>query len=347
MLPVIEHIPLRVRKLLSNMQELPRNIPESFRESHDLGLQGCGEQARSEVLADDEDNYGIYRAEANKTTGVGWRVFLKRQGCRISRAFQDSVYGSPEASQAQARAYRDAVISAVPLRTNHEQAVRLKKSNRSGISGVRYAEYHKGPFWMAMIETQNGRKSKHFSVNKYGHDEAKKLAISQRQAWLNDLPVAYLTTTKHADTAALKHVAVQIDPTPDAFSYENLSEAEVKARLASIDAHFDSLRPPRLFVRVRCYKMSDLAVYVSDVGRPARNKAILVGMRRQSLETALSKALPKIEAAITEFYNADVARWFMKRQGNHSLELAHFDPDTGFSVLLFIPVDLIPEKRGQ
>ncbi|PDT39087.1 hypothetical protein CO671_00850 [Rhizobium sp. M10] len=38
------------------------------------------------------------------------------------RLFKDNVDGSPEASLVQAEAYRDVVISALPPKTNHEQA---------------------------------------------------------------------------------------------------------------------------------------------------------------------------------------------------------------------------------
>lgn len=300
---------------------------------------------RGQVLPNDQDNYGIYRADANKTTGPGWRVFLQRQGRRISRAFQDSVYGSSDAGLAQAKSYRDAVISAIPPRTNHEQAVLLKKSNRSGISGVRYAEYNKGPFWMAMIDTPEGRKNRSFSVSKYGYEEAKARAIAQRQAWLKEHPVSYLGSMPDAD--APNDITYRPEPAPDVYPCEHLPEAEVKARLASIDARFDALRPPRLIVRVRCYQGSDLAVYVSNAGRPARNKQMYIGMRRQSLDMALTKARPKIESAITEFYNANVTQWFMNERGRGLLDPARFDPNEGFSELVFVPTELISKYSGQ
>ncbi|TCN34139.1 hypothetical protein EV184_102451 [Sinorhizobium americanum] len=54
----------------------------------------------------DVDIYGIWREEANERRGAGWWVSLSRQGQRVVRLFKDSVYSSPDASLAQAEAYR-------------------------------------------------------------------------------------------------------------------------------------------------------------------------------------------------------------------------------------------------
>ncbi len=45
---------------------------------------------------------------------------LRRRGHKIVRLFKDSIYGSDEAAYIAARAYRDAIIEAIPPATNHE-----------------------------------------------------------------------------------------------------------------------------------------------------------------------------------------------------------------------------------
>lgn len=252
------------------------------------------------------------------------------------------MYGSSDLGLAEAIAYRDAVIAALPPRTNNEQSVLLKSNNRSGISGVRYAEYSKGPFWMAMIETKDGRKSKSFSVRKYGYDQAKSRAIAQRQAWLAQRPISYVPTTEYADSMAKEQFAFRDDSAANVLPYKHLPDAEVKSRIEAINAHFDSLRPRRFHVRVRCYRMTDLAVYVSDVGRPARSKQVYIGIRRQTLETALAKAAPKVEGAIADFYDDDVSKWFMIEHGSRLLDVKNFDPGVGFSQVFFVPTELKP-----
>lgn len=69
------------------------------------------------------------------------------------REFPDGVYGSPEVGLMHAKAYRDAVMSAIPTTTNHESAVRLRKNNKIGIAGVRYEPSRKTgrPEWTARM----------------------------------------------------------------------------------------------------------------------------------------------------------------------------------------------------
>jgi len=67
-----------------------------------------------------------------------------------------------------ARAYRDAIITAIPPATNHEQAVLLRKNNESGISGVRRVKTREGDVWQATLMTNEGQKRENFSVSKFG-----------------------------------------------------------------------------------------------------------------------------------------------------------------------------------
>ncbi|CAN7376441.1 hypothetical protein LJR011_002504 [Agrobacterium tumefaciens] len=109
------------------------------------------------------DHYGLRREEASGThRGAGWWVSLRRRGHRIVRLFKDSIYGSGDAAYCQARAYRDAIILAIPPATNHEQAVLLRRNNRSGISGVRRVETADGDVW------HEGQKRENFSIAKFG-----------------------------------------------------------------------------------------------------------------------------------------------------------------------------------
>ncbi|MCF1461739.1 hypothetical protein FS827_10415 [Agrobacterium vitis] len=105
--------------------------------------------------ADNADTYALFREEHNENHGAGWWVDLRRRGIRVVRLFKDSIYGSPQASFDQAKAYRDAAISVLPPATNHEQAVLLRKNNKSGISGVRHVELAEDQAWEASLLTQN------------------------------------------------------------------------------------------------------------------------------------------------------------------------------------------------
>ena len=54
----------------------------------------------------------------------------------------------------------------------------VQSNNTSGISGVRFNE--KLNVWTARIATDQGRKSKSFSINKYGKEKALELAVNWR-----------------------------------------------------------------------------------------------------------------------------------------------------------------------
>ena len=113
----------------------------------DRGVGKSRRKAHSPQTKHDADAYGLKREEANERRGAGWWVSLRRRGHRIVRLFKDSVYGCDEATYKAARAYRDAIIEAIPPATNHEQAVLLRKNNKSGISGVRRVETRDGDVW--------------------------------------------------------------------------------------------------------------------------------------------------------------------------------------------------------
>ena len=111
----------------------------------------------------DAETYGLRREGAAGTRhGAGWWVSIRRRGHRIVRLFKDSIYGSGDAAYRQARAYRDAILLAIPPATNHEQAVLLRRNNRSGISGVRRIETTDGDVW------HEGQKRENFSTAKFG-----------------------------------------------------------------------------------------------------------------------------------------------------------------------------------
>jgi hypothetical protein len=74
------------------------------------------------------------------------------------------------------------------LASKREQAVnrQTSKRNSSGVKGVAFAK--RGKHWMACWTSVEGKgKSKSFSCNKYGYEEAKKMAIDHRNKMVNEL----------------------------------------------------------------------------------------------------------------------------------------------------------------
>ncbi|XUY30222.1 hypothetical protein RMR21_023965 (plasmid) [Agrobacterium sp. rho-8.1] len=293
-------------------------------------------KAHSPQTKHDAEGYGLHREEANERRGASWWVSLGRRGHKIVRLFKDSVYGSDEVAYRAARAYRDAIIEAIPPATNHEQAVLLRKTNKSGISGVRRIESREGEAWQATLMTNDGQKRENFSVSKFGELAAKSMAIAQRRKWLADLPVTHLAYAQHAADVALEHFADDLIPVSDVMPETHLTADEIEARIQVINDDFDRTRPKRLRVRVKRYHHNRLSVFVSDGGKSAKRKLMQVNTRKLGKLEALSEVKSKIEAAVAELYDADTARWFMEAQGNDLLDDNRFDAGEGFNVLVFV-----------
>ncbi len=290
--------------------------------------------------ADDAETYALTREEPNERRGGGWTVALRRRGKKIVRLFKDSIYGSSDTAYAQARAYRDAIITALPPPTNLEQAVKIRKHNKSGISGVRRVETEEGDVWQATPMTNEGQKKESFSIGWYGEEAAKSMAITQRTRWLKALPVKHLAYAHHAEEITRQNFDHQLDVVADVAPQVQIGEEEVVARIAEVNARFDAYRPPRLKVRVKSYGPARLAVAVSDGGLPARRKLAHVNTAKMMHGGALAAA-GKVREVVEEIYNADVAHWFATEHGNTLLAPESFDPAVGFKVTVWVPMELL------
>jgi len=302
----------------------------------DSGVGTSRRKAHSPGTKHDADNYGLKREEANERRGASWWVSLRRRGHRIVRLFKDSVYGSDEAAYKAARAYRDAIIEAIPPATNHEQAVLLRKTNKSGISGVRRVETRDGDVWETTLMTNDGQKRESFSVAKFGELAAKSMAIAQRRKWLAALPVTHLAYAQHAAEVAQEHFAGDLIPVSDVMPQTHLKEDEIEARIQAINDNFDKARPKRLRVRVKYYHGSRLSVFVSDAGKPAKRKLVQINTRRLEKLDVLTETKAKVEEAIAEFYDHDTAEWFMDTHGKALLAEDGFQVREGFNVLVLV-----------
>ncbi|UHS64289.1 hypothetical protein HRR99_19710 [Agrobacterium vaccinii] len=269
----------------------------------DNGVPKKRRKAHSPGTKHDAEGYGLAREEANERRGAGWWVSLRRRGHKIVRLFKDSVYSTDKAAYKAARAYRDAIIEAIPPATNHEQAVLLRKNIKSGISGVRRVETRDGDVWQVMLTTNKCLKRENFSVSKFGEQAAKSMAIAQRRKWLAALPVTHLAYAHHAAEMAQEHFADDLIPVSDVMPETHLTADEIEERIQSINDDFDRARPKRLRVRVKYYHGSRLSVFVSDAGRPAKRKLVHINTRRLEKLDVLTEAKAKVEAVITEFYD--------------------------------------------
>ncbi|HMO13729.1 MAG TPA: AP2/ERF family transcription factor [Pirellulaceae bacterium] len=134
----------------------------------------------------------ISRVETLSSAGnfnCGWQVRLQRRGQRFDRYFADSLYNGKRAALSAAKAYRDYLLKVTRSFTVKELAQYPSIRNNSGVVGVRSAtqvEYRGGyeftyHFWVAQWTDADGRRrTRSFSCDKYGEDEAFRLAVQAR-----------------------------------------------------------------------------------------------------------------------------------------------------------------------
>ena len=138
---------------------------------------------------------GITRIENYKNRANGWQVRLQRRGVKFSRFYKDSDYKSKDTALKSARRFYNQLCKEHPKLTPQEHAER--ETVRTGkIIGVRrllkidkrWSEEHIYEVWEAKWSHKKyQRRVKTFSIERYGEEEAKRLAIEARLQGLTEM----------------------------------------------------------------------------------------------------------------------------------------------------------------
>ena len=141
-----------------------------------------------------DPDYGISRFDDDIRNTHGWRVSLRRYGRMLVENFPDKKCGGRNKALNLARQYRDELLGKFPPITRREVCQIKRSNNKSGISGVcTYAKSYKlrdgtvreSRYWEASWPGGNGKNvSVNFSVNKYGEELARSMAIRARMLGL-------------------------------------------------------------------------------------------------------------------------------------------------------------------
>ena len=152
--------------------------------------------------------YGISRVDSERFRTHAWRVKLVRRGKIYFKSFPDKRFGGKGKALIQAKTFRDELLEKFPPISRREFCTRLRRNNRSGISGVyRYAKPYrlkdgklvKNWYWEATWPDGKGQQSHiNFSVNEYGETKAKRLAIEAREKALEDIDGYYWASARGA-----------------------------------------------------------------------------------------------------------------------------------------------------
>ena len=141
-----------------------------------------------------DPDYGISRFDDDIRNTHGWRVSLRRYGKVLVENFPDKKCGGRDRALQLARQCRDELLGKYPPITRREVCLIKRSNNKSGISGVcTYAKTYKlkdgsvreTRYWEASWPGGNGKNiSVNFSVNKYGEELARSMAIRARMRGL-------------------------------------------------------------------------------------------------------------------------------------------------------------------
>ena len=120
---------------------------------------------------------GIYRVNYPKQKGI--RVYLKFKDTEYQKVF--SLSGGERKALAKARRWRKEKLREIQNLREADNPLRRKQSNNtSGITGVRHGRTAWSDVWSATW-TENGKQfHRSFSIEKFGEEEAFKLACKAR-----------------------------------------------------------------------------------------------------------------------------------------------------------------------
>ncbi|MES2264692.1 MAG: AP2/ERF family transcription factor [Pseudomonadota bacterium] len=141
------------------------------------------------------DRIGIYRLCDLKRGGDYLHVVLRRNGKTFNKEFFEKRCGGEQRTLQLAQAWRDSIIDAHPAMTVAQFCAIVRSNNTSGVPGVirndkRSSKGKPVPriYWHARIPLGGGKyRYQNFSVNTFGEEEAKRLAIAARLQGLRDL----------------------------------------------------------------------------------------------------------------------------------------------------------------
>lgn len=168
----------------------------------------------------------LTRVDMTKKSGKhglhAWQFRLKRGDINISRFFHDNKLGGKEASLKNAQEFRDEIEKLYPPLSNRDKFTKITKKNKSGIVGVhriekdytkpdRPSEYHDSAWAATWIEESGKRKSKRFSIKKYGESEALRMAITERRQAIDKLSGTTINTESVWGANSLNNLIIAVE----------------------------------------------------------------------------------------------------------------------------------------
>ena len=280
--------------------------------------------------------YGIRReikTAADGSTQGNWMVAVNRRGGRVARSFSDDAYGGEEAARVTAEAWREAALRLIPPTTQLQNNTRVRRNNRSGVSGV-IRDERRG-VWEALVVRGDQRFSRRFLDKVHGEAQAKTLAIAARKELLCICPPdRFASRDPHATEVATRQFGQLLDRRFVADTPVSAVDPKVlDARIAALTAWFDRLRPRHVQVLLACYLRARghyfLNVSVSDAGFPSQRRELQLALQQQTWQQRLPEAWAFVQKAITAQHSTARCKQFAAR---YQSEFLGSTPEEGLYV---------------
>ncbi len=127
---------------------------------------------------------GISRIDQPERNNYGYYVRVTRRGKQHAKFFADRQSGGKRKALGAAREHLQVLLEAMPPESRTGIKTIRNSSGRVGVSRTKSTSRgHVYSYWQASWSSGDERKSVKFSINKYGEEKAKRLAVKARRTW--------------------------------------------------------------------------------------------------------------------------------------------------------------------
>lgn len=126
----------------------------------------------------------IYALRNHDGQRYAWKVDIQRAGKLHIHLFEFAEYGGEVEALNEAEAMRNQLVLKMPVSFTYENRQRLMPHNTSGHPGVYRVQSNNIQYWRATTRIHGYNLSKSFRIDRYGEEQAKQMALQERERQL-------------------------------------------------------------------------------------------------------------------------------------------------------------------
>ncbi|MCU1729990.1 AP2 domain-containing protein [Pseudomonas sp. 7P_10.2_Bac1] len=126
----------------------------------------------------------IYPLKDKEGQPYAWKIDIQRSGKAHVHYFDFAEYGGEIGALEAAEALRNQLVLKMPQSFSYEDRQRLMPHNTSGHPGVYRVQSNQIDYWRATTRIHGYNLSKSFRIDKYGDEQAKQMALDERERQL-------------------------------------------------------------------------------------------------------------------------------------------------------------------